>query len=252
MDGKQIAAEFHRDGFVVVRSVFRGDEIAEVEQHLQRFLDEEAPKLEAGDVYYEDGPRKTVKSAFRLHERSEFLAGLLTDQRLVSLVKAIWPEGGVESGGVSFFGKPALDGSVTPEHQDNTFQYWDPPLALTATLAIDESTPENGVLACYAGSHIGGLLPHVPSGVMGFSRKLVDPIDAQKFPAAQLCMKPGDIAVHHINAVHGSGANSTDRSRRQLAVGFRSSLAKQDKVALDTYKKGLEDLHAKAGDQVVL
>jgi phytanoyl-CoA hydroxylase len=116
-------------------------------------------------------------------------------------------------------------------------------LALTVTIAVDESVPENGALVCQAGSHQIGLLPHRQSGIQGFSRCLVDPVDTASYPEVQLCMQPGDICLHHINTVHRSGANELDRPRRQLGLLYRSSLAQRDTEAWDQYHKDLNLLH---------
>ena len=56
-------------------------------------------------------------------------------------------------------------------------------------------------------------------------------------------MKPGDICLHHTNTIHRSGPNTTAKSRRQLALGFRSSLAKRDEAGWARYQAQLKQLH---------
>jgi ectoine hydroxylase-related dioxygenase (phytanoyl-CoA dioxygenase family) len=245
-NSSQLAAQFHADGFVIVRGLFSTDEIRDVERELDRYLRDIVPALPAGDVYREDSASRPIKSLFRMDQRSEFFNKLKADARLLSLMRAIWPGDEVIQESVMFFGKPAGDGSDTPPHQDNAFQCWSPPLALTATLSIDESTPENGALICQRGSHDAGLLPHCPSGVMGFSRRLVEPLDTSRYPEVQLCMTPGDVALHQIQTVHRSGPNPTARPRRQLGIGYRSSAAARDAVAFEKYQRDLHSLHRSA------
>ena len=243
MNTEQIAQQFETDGFVVVPGIFSTEDIARIEQNLQEYIREVVPTLSAGNVYYEQSPAKPIKSMFRMHERLEFFRGLMRDPRLLNMLRAIWPEGEIIAEGVMFFGKPAGDGTEAPAHQDNSFQCWEPPLALTLTIAIDESTPENGVLICQKGSQQVGLLPHRQSGVAGFSRCLVDAVDADQYPEVQLRMKTGDVSLHHINTVHRSGPNRTSRPRRQLGIGYRSSLAARNEVAFEQYQKQLKELH---------
>ena len=56
-------------------------------------------------------------------------------------------------------------------------------------------------------------------------------------------MSPGDLLLHHINTVHRSGPNKLDRSRRQLGIAYRSSLAQRNEEAFARYLEDLESLH---------
>ena len=239
----EIANRFQEDGCVVVRGVFSPGEVVSFASEVDEIIRTVVPRLSSGDVYFEQGPTRAVKSMFRLEQHSVLFRSMQSDQRLLEIVRAIFPEGELIQEAVSYFGKPARDGSVTPPHQDNLFQHWEPPLALTVTVSIDASTPENGALICAKGSH-RKLFPHHPSGVMGFSMTLDDPVDTSKYPEEHLCLKPGDIAIHHIAVIHRSEANRSDHSRRQLAIGYRSSLAKKNEEAAARHKRMLEQLHA--------
>jgi ectoine hydroxylase-related dioxygenase (phytanoyl-CoA dioxygenase family) len=243
LDTNQIASDFHESGFTIVRSLFSRDEIANIEQEIQRFIEHVAPTLSPGRIYYEDAPGRPVKAIHGMNENSQFFTSLMIDHRLLKILRGIWTGGDIMPESVMFFGKPAGDGSETPAHQDNAFQCWDPPLALTATLAIDESTPQNGALACQRGSHQVGLLPHRQSGVMGFSRTLISSLPLDRYPEVQLCMRPGDLALHQVNTIHRSGANRSTRSRRQLGIGYRSSLATRDEAAWQDYQQQVHALH---------
>lgn len=141
------------------------------------------------------------------------------------------------------FDQPSVSSGDTPPHQDNTFQCWDPPYCLAATVAIDESTPDNGVLWCQTGTHKLGLLPHKFSGTVGFSRKLIEPVDEEKHPWVELCMKPGDMAIHHTLSVHAANVNRSGLPRRQAGIGYISSQARRDQTAWAQYQKDLDLLH---------
>jgi phytanoyl-CoA hydroxylase len=179
-----------------------------------------------------------------LNEDSECFERLLTDPRIIEILQAIWPGDQVFPGkGASMFDKPSVSSGDTPPHQDNTFQCWDPPFALSATVAIDESTPGNGPLSCQKGTHLLGMLPHRFSGTVGFSRVLVDPLDEAKYPNIQLCMKPGDMALHHILSVHSANVNRSGLPRRQIGISYISSRTRRDEAAYAQYQKDLDALH---------
>ncbi|MCC7519947.1 MAG: phytanoyl-CoA dioxygenase family protein [Verrucomicrobiae bacterium] len=242
-DAKAVAAHFNEQGYAVVREVFSKAEVAEIERRLTDALRTVVPTLKAGDVYYEDAPDKPVKSVFRLDQHVPYFRQLLADERLLRIMREIFDGSEVMQVGTAFFAKAAQAGSVTPAHQDNAFQNLQPPEDLVCTIAIDESTPANGVLTVQAGSHRLGLLPHRASGVMGFSQTLMTPVDAALYPEVPLCMKPGDISLHHTNTIHRSGPNTTDRSRRQLGLIYRSARAKRDEVGWAKYQAELKRLH---------
>jgi len=243
MDPQTIARQFHADGYAIVRDVFSKAEVAEIEQQLAAFLREVVPRLDAGDVYYEDTPDRPVKSIFRLHQHAQFFQRLMADERLLRMMRAIFAGAEVVQKDTAFFAKAARAGSVTPPHQDNAFQNLQPPEDLVCTIAIDESTPANGALTVQRGSHKLGLRPHRPSGGMGFSQRLINPVDTRQYPEVQLCMQPGDIGLHHTNTIHRSGPNTTDQSRRQLGIMYRSSRAQRDEAGWARYQAELKKLH---------
>lgn len=246
MSYSSAAQEFLKDGFVIVRQLFSPTEMAVLEQELEEFIRNVVPSLKPGEVYFEGAQPGAIKAAHNMQAHSEYFRCLMGEPRLVSLVDAIFPQGTAIQESTMFFAKMAGVGSDTPAHQDNAFQHWNPPDALTITVAVDASTAANGPLICLKGSHKLGLLPHRQSGVMGFSRTLIDPVDEQIYTKTRLCMQPGDIAVHHINTIHYSERNTSSNHRRQLGMAYRSSSAQRDEYGFQRYLNDLERLHKEA------
>ena len=229
MDTNALAEQFHRDGFIIARSVFSPDEVKRIDAALAAHIAKFAGSLGAGDIFHEpDG--KTIKSMFRLDRRDAFFAELTRDARLLDLAKAIFPGEPIETQYMTYFGKAAGDGTPAPPHQDNGFAAWDPPLGMNVSIAIDRHTLQNAAMHCNRGSHRLGLLDHTSSGVPGFSQRLAAPIDDKLYPAVACVMEPGDVMVHHINTVHFSGANQSTQSRRMLTTGYASANVKRDEA----------------------
>lgn len=247
MNCEEIAQKFDDDGYAIVRSVFSPQEIADIERQLDEVIRETVPRLAAGYVYYEDVPGNPIKAIHNLQQHAPYFERLAQDDRLQRIMQAIWPGAEFYARAVMFFGKAAYSGSVAPAHQDNAFQNLQPPEELVCTIAIDESTVENGALCVQRGSHRSGRLPHHPSGVMGFSQTLMTPLDLKLYPEAPLCMQPGDLCLHHTNTIHYSGPNKTNRSRRQLGIGYRTTRAQRDEAAWADYQSELTKLHAAQG-----
>jgi ectoine hydroxylase-related dioxygenase (phytanoyl-CoA dioxygenase family) len=244
MNYEEIARSFHDHGYAIARGVFSPAEVAELERQLARFIESVAPSLAPGSVYYEDVPGKPIKAIHNLEVHSPYFRQFAEDKRLMTLMRTIWPGVDIHAHGLMYFGKAARSGSSAPAHQDNAFQNLEPPEDLVCTIAIDESTPVNGALCVQRGSHQAGRLPHRASGVMGFSQTLIEPLDHEKYPEVQLCMKPGDICLHHTNTVHYSGPNATDRSRRQFGIGYRTARAARNEQTWASYQAELARLHA--------
>jgi ectoine hydroxylase-related dioxygenase (phytanoyl-CoA dioxygenase family) len=158
---------YRRDGFAIIEGFFSAEEMRLVSAHVQRCLQEMISKAEPGEVYYEDESTRTVRCAFRMHERSAYLRQLMGDPRLLDIIETVLGGAQVIQDGVQLIDKAPLASYEFPYHQDNAYQFWDPPEAVAATLALDESTPENGAITCLRGSHVLEVLPHQPSGVLG-------------------------------------------------------------------------------------
>lgn len=229
MNTQQLAEQFHRDGFIVVKKVFSADEIARIDREIASYIAEFAATLDPGDIFYEPNG-KAIKSMFRLDKRRAFFDALRHDNRVLDLVRAIFPGETIEPQYVIYFGKPAGDGTPAPPHQDNGFNMWSPPLALNVSIAVDPHRLENGAMHCNRGSHTLGVQPHKPSGVPGFSQTIAAPVDEKQFPPVPCLMDAGDLMVHHIDTVHFSGGNRSTQSRRMLTTTYWSPRIKRDEA----------------------
>jgi ectoine hydroxylase-related dioxygenase (phytanoyl-CoA dioxygenase family) len=119
------------------------------------------------------------------------------------------------------FCKPAKHGGVVAWHQD--FSYWTftkPMQHLTCWIGLDNANIENGCLYYVPGSHKWGLLPI--TGLAGDMDAVKTVLDAdqqvtfEKKFANELAR--GYASFHHPLMMHGSYANSSERSRRAVVI----------------------------------
>ena len=104
-----------------------------------------------------------------------------------------------------------------PWHQD--FNYWplEPPIIISAWIAVDSATLENSCLQIVPGSH-RKVIPHVKAtsdlafGLMGD----LDYVDASNH--VNLEMQPGEFVLFNERTLHHSEANRSDKRRIGLAV----------------------------------
>ena len=137
--------------------------------------------------------------------------------------------------------------SVTPWHQDNGFQHYTPPESLMVWLAVRDVDEEMGCVVFAKGSHKLGVVPHVPSGVLGFSQTVREPPDPAKFPEVKAMMKRGGMSLHHCNTFHRSGPNQTARPRPALSVNYRTRRALPDMEARARVKREVARLVGEQG-----
>jgi ectoine hydroxylase-related dioxygenase (phytanoyl-CoA dioxygenase family) len=238
---------YHRNGFAVLEGVFSAEEMRLVRAHVQRCLHEMIAAAEPGEVYYEDERTRSVRCAFRMHERSAYLRQLMGEPRLLDIVETLFAGAQAIQDGVQLIDKAPLASYEFPYHQDNAYQFWEPPEAVAVTLALDESTHENGAIVCLQGSHVLGVLPHQPSGVLGASLSLVEAPEIERYPEVPLCLRPGDLALHHANVIHRTGANRTLQHRRNLGFAYHSARATRDDQAHARYQRHVRQINRRLG-----
>jgi phytanoyl-CoA dioxygenase PhyH len=134
--------------------------------------------------------------------------------------------------GSHVFAKPARDGMAVPWHQDG--QYWDfirPLRAVTAWIAIDPSTKENGCLRILPGSHLRGPLAHDidDNPALALNRGL-GRADVDEALARDIEMEPGQVSLHHHMLIHGSTANTSGRRRCGYTIRFMPATSHFDRT----------------------
>ena len=216
---------YEKDGYVILRGYCNKDHVEQMIERVEQYCRDTATGLATGNVHYEVVDTRTIKSLFRMHVHDAFFDRLARDPRLTDTVSAMFPEGDPVVHDVGFFAKPARHGSAAPVHQDNAYDFYEPPHALKATIALDASTMENGVMYCQRGSHKRGLLLHHLSAVTSFSQTLADPVSTEDYSEVPMLLQPGDLLLHHTDTVHRSGPNTLPHPQRMLAMEWSSSHA---------------------------
>jgi hypothetical protein len=122
--------------------------------------------------------------------------------------------------GSQLFCKPAGHGMAVPWHQDG--QYWpiDPLATVTVRIAIEDSLPENACMRYVPGSHRKREL---------YLHELVERSDvAIRQRMAQVderlakddVLYAGQISLHDVYLVHGSGENRSQKRRADYAIRY--------------------------------
>jgi phytanoyl-CoA hydroxylase len=237
-----LAAEFNRDGFVVLRGFFSTDEVQGIQQEIERYIREIAPTLPPGDAMYEDkSDVGTLKQMPHIAQHDEYFRRMLHRGKPVELAEMLLgqPVVGKE---LEWFNKVPMYSRETPPHQDGYYFMIEPQEALTIWIALDEVDEENGCLRYVRGSHLKGLRPHIRSEILGFSQGIPDYGPDDRRDELAIPAKPGDVLVHHSMTIHHADSNgSHSRNRRSLGMIYYSTRAKQDVARLQHYQRQLID-----------
>jgi phytanoyl-CoA hydroxylase len=91
------------------------------------------------------------------------------------------------------------------------------PSVATLWVALDDVDEQNGCLFHLPGSHLRGYRPHYLLGTDITDFGPAD--DAARVP---ICLRAGDVAVHHGATIHWAHANLSTRHRRAVQMVYGS------------------------------
>lgn len=115
-------------------------------------------------------------------------------------------------------------------HQDVTFWGLEPPYAITAWYAVDDSDQENGCMQVLPKTHISGIQEHGKSDASGNLLSInqeVSVSDEMASTAVDLPLKAGQMSLHDGTIIHGSLPNKSDRRRCGLTMRYVPAWVKQ-------------------------
>ena len=210
---EQQVAQFHRDGFLMVRGMYSGDEVAEI----SRWTDEVSgsPEVPGRDwKYFEQSGNDGSRILCRIENFVPFHEGfsaLITRRRMHQAVCELFGEEAVLFKDKINFKLPGGDGFKA--HQD-VQAGWDDyaGLHITAMIAIDETNEQNGSLEMVAGMH--------REGVLGSMWAPLTDEDTRHAAYVPVHCRPGDAVFFDSYAPHRSSPNRTDKARRVLYITY--------------------------------
>ncbi|MCY3781370.1 MAG: phytanoyl-CoA dioxygenase family protein [Chloroflexi bacterium] len=104
-----------------------------------------------------------------------------------------------------------------PWHQDINFWPIEPPVNVSAWIAIDDVTVENSCLQIIPGSH-RQFLPHTDAPEEMAIKEMVDPDTYDASRAVDMELKPGEFFLFSERLLHASGKNTSKKRRLGLAI----------------------------------
>lgn len=219
--------QFERDGFILKRGLCHGALLEQIQREVDGLHERMAAQTprEVGVSWEKDIPGKPRRIKQLMHSE-KVSAGLNTFLRGAACLDIVEALAGPD---LSLFHskllmKAALDGTVTPWHQD--YAYWkkgeNRPVQVNAMLAIDPATRENGCIQFVPGTHKQGLIKHDREQGVSFGVYL--PGYFQPRAGAVACeMAAGDVVFFGSLVIHGSDGNKSPRHRRANTVAYTTT-----------------------------
>ena len=216
-------AFYRHQGHLTVNGVFTPSEmdavVRDIEQWGEGFLGA-LPAEQRG--WYVDGgvtARMVLRKLDNPHFHREAVQTLARDPRVVDLVERILGPGVSVYFSQIFFKAPE-GGGPKPAHQDNDyFGPTDIEGVVTAWIALDNATLENGCLYFGDGTNQGPVYPHFAPEGEPYNLQL-PPAVLDKQPMTPAPVRKGGISFHHGNTFHQSGPNHSTSWRRACALHY--------------------------------
>ena len=212
-------ARYKRDGFLNAIDVVGAQEAPQYACEFDRIeqqVGRERAQIELIDYHYEE----------------EFIWKLATNETILDCIEGlIGPH--ILLLATHFFNKYGdgkLGESFVAWHQDVTFWGLEPPLAVTAWYAVDDSDVENGCMQVIPGSHDLGLLEHGKAEQAGNLLSINQEVSVsaeQARTAANLELRAGQMSIHDGTLIHGSLPNHSTRRRCGLTLRYVPTWVKQ-------------------------
>lgn len=122
--------------------------------------------------------------------------------------------------GMTIFGKPAKVGKATPWHQDGDYYPIEPLETLTVWISLDGSTPEQGCMRYIPGSHKNHQIyrHHFEHRDDYTLAQVIDDDQVDLNLARDIVLERGQVSLHDVYLVHGSGPNPSDKRRMGLVL----------------------------------
>jgi len=211
--------QYHRDGYMIVPDVFTTDEVGAMLDAVER-----GDRVARTTHETKDAQGMSSKLAIWFDLGEDIWSALTTSPRLVNAVRILLGEE------ASFFHgkvilKEARKGGAWEWHQD--YGYWYDqgfvfPRLISASVALDPATRENGCLEVLKGSHQLGRVTHgrfgTQTGIDPHRMQLIEPL----FERVHCEMTPGSILFFHCNLLHSSGPNLSEKHRRSVIMCYNA------------------------------
>lgn len=198
---KEEVVKYHEEGYLGPYRVLSEDEISEYETNIvEKVLSTDGPR---GNPYmYRHLDSRTIYELFARSEITDRVSSLIGDDLL------LWA--------TTIFDKVPGESSFA-WHQDNEYFDLEPPLNITAWVAVTDSSVDNGCMQIIPGSH-KQFIPHVRDEERDVFEEKAHPSFVNEEEAVDIELEPGEFILFNERTLHRSLPNDSDRRRTGVSA----------------------------------
>jgi hypothetical protein len=211
---------YHRDGFVLVRAMLDLQEVSLLGKtaRADRVLDAHA-------YGKDDGEGGSIRLSLWNHPTDTIYGMIARSETIVGSAEKLLADEAYHYHSKMIMKDPHVGGAWT-WHQDYGYWYENgvlSPNLVSAYIAVDRATRENGCLQVIRGSHRLGRIDHVLAGDQaGADPERVDRI-LERLDLVHVEMEPGDVLFFHANLLHRSDRNRSDLPRWSMICCYNAA-----------------------------
>lgn len=226
--------EFYKDnGFVLLSNVFTHSQCEEMSKDYNNIFKRKAEeKAHMNALWQGDWQEKVidkkdtesknlhVQSIHNLQYHSATFTRAIMNPNLLDALEDVMETENIVLHHTKAHLKPPEEGAPFPMHQDYHYFPYEHDSMVAVFVHLDETSPENGGLAVFPGSHKLGPLED-KSTQSGWHY-----VDQDKFKlseATSIHAKRGDVVIFSYLLVHGSYLNTSERVRRMFLIQLNSA-----------------------------
>lgn len=195
-----------------------------------------------------EGREKTRIGLLDRHQDQPFLWELATHPKILDCIESLIGSN-ILLLATHFFCKYGQDEKFVAWHQDVTYWGLEPPIAVTAWYAIDDSDRENGCMRVIPGSHRPGIRAHGTAeqagNLLSINQEVPVSTDEER-QAVDLILRSGEISIHDGALIHGSLPNRSTRRRCGLTLRYVPTAVRQ--IAQNSHGRGWDPLLVRGDD----
>jgi len=220
-----LASQYDSDGFCLVRNVFSGSLLTELQNDFERIVDRLISSGEDVNARWTGveadrvgGSNTVVLHTHNVQQYSAAWLRALVDKNFIQATKSLIGED-IILHHTKLFQKPSELGAPFPMHQDWGYFPTLKDTMLAAVIHVSDATDEMGCLRVYPGSHKLGRLNEAMGGehLKEYPLESATPVEA----------RAGDVLFFNYLTIHGSMPNRSSETRKTVLVQMHSG---QDEV----------------------
>lgn len=200
--------QYERDGFYFPIRALGTDEVANIRRDVEMV---ERERLDDIGGAFRHKPHLLLKSLENI-VRNETILDAVED--LIGPDIFCWAS--------LFFTKEPGDRRYVGWHQDSTYWGLSGPEVINVWVALSPATVASGAMKILPGSHLEGQLSHRETynkkSLLTRGQEVEKDFDEND--AVDIVLDPGEVSLHHIRAIHGSGPNRGQDRRMGFTVRY--------------------------------